>query len=480
MARVSALLSLLAVVALGSLASAQSAPPRVDTTLGPTSIRVGGAVLDVGCVVTGATRAGDRLVVSCTGGEIRSFAPDASGAFVLADARRAPAEVGALFAAEGVAWALVDGTALRVDSLPAIEPAPSPPRASEPAAPDHPTSPPVETTPLAAPRPDATAERARDEFGDAHDREGPPLDGATVLGLRGAHAVLPPGLPLENGHRVELVPAEGTRHAPVVGTVSSVTEDAIEVDIGFGETVRVGDRVRRTAGGTTARPLDPPEQRRTVSVGGHVGVLIDAAGIGAVADLELRWRSDLPFALRARVFPFTTLYVGHTTDVPEHGGALVGGGSVDAMLDTTYFAVGVGIGFGQYTTRLSRTPLDPSADQRVGFAVLPTLRAGPVDGLSLELTGNILAVVDEFRFGGLDGRVRIPVAPGFWIELRGGGWPSGLALAEGGLRIAAEGNGGPGTIFVTPMVGFAGIDTGNHGFRSGPIIGIAVEGRVGQ
>ena len=95
-------------------ASAQAGPggaptvageARVDASLPPTSVRVAGVVLEAGCVVTGAVRAGGRLFVSCTGARIRTFAADAGGSFSLVEERRAPGEISALFVAEGTAWA---------------------------------------------------------------------------------------------------------------------------------------------------------------------------------------------------------------------------------------------------------------------------------------------------------------------------------------------------------------------------------------
>lgn len=94
---------------------------RVEPSLPPTSIRVSGVVLEVGCVVNGAVRAGDRVFVSCTGGRIRGFAALASGGFALVEERRAPGEISALFVAEGSAWALSNGEAVAVAELPTVE-----------------------------------------------------------------------------------------------------------------------------------------------------------------------------------------------------------------------------------------------------------------------------------------------------------------------------------------------------------------------
>jgi hypothetical protein len=276
MARVHPLFVSLSLCLVSAVASAQSAT-TVDATLPPTSIRVGSSVLEVGCIVTGATRAAGRLVVWCEGGILRSYTPGASGTLELVDQRSAGGEVTAVFENAGAAWTMVDGSARALDSLPSVDvprAAPPPPSTPLPSSPA-PTEPAASTlaAPASAPaepsrRPEAPRGRyaGRSELSPAPAEPEPMIAGATVTRFRGTHAVLAPGLPLERGDTVELVPAEGTRHARAVGTVSTVSADTIEVDIGFGEAVRVGDHLRRTHDRPTYRLLDPPEQRRTVSV----------------------------------------------------------------------------------------------------------------------------------------------------------------------------------------------------------------------
>jgi hypothetical protein len=67
---------------------------------------------------------------------------------------------------------------------------------------------------------------------------------------------------------------------------------------------------------------------------------------------------------------------------------------------------------------------------------------------------------EEFAYGGTSGQIQVSLdrlLNDTWLLLRGGGHLAGQAFGELGLRVLARGNGGAGTLFVTPSIGGAGV-----------------------
>ena len=63
----------------------------------------------------------------------------------------------------------------------------------------------------------------------------------------------------------------------------------------------------------------------------------------------------------------------------------------------------------------------------------------------------------EFRFGGMNGRLQIPVTRGYWLFAAGGGGDTGYGFGEIGLRVLVAGNGRAGSRYLSAAVGGAGV-----------------------
>lgn len=283
---------------------------------------------------------------------------------------------------------------------------------------------------------------------------------------------------LARGSLVEMSPPEGdvTRTA-VVGRVVDVRETSAELEIGFGEVVRVGDVAATTARGATRVLEAPAHLRSMIVVAGalRLFVPIDALGAGGLGDLSLTWHADIPFSLRARVAPVHGIGISVSRDGRQEAWGLYGAAMLEAAFDSQYFAIGLGLGVAQ-----ARAPtFFGDGGRPPGFAIQPVVRGGAIDGFHVEARPLILVVDDAFEFGGFEGEFQIAVHPGAWIRARGAGWIAGSGFADLGVRFALEGNGGDGTVLLTPTIGWSGIDVRGRGFLSGPSVGVSLEVRVG-
>ena len=498
-------LSVLGVLLFAHVASAQPATAAPLARVEGRRIVVATGTLDAGCEPRLAEWVGSDLVIACADQRVRVLTEGHPGIFGLRTERVAPGVITHVFAIDGRTFVLVGAAPIALDALPlAPPPTPPTPTAAPPptliAAP--PPAPlaapaPAPATPAPAPRSAASTLVITPAQPATPTAEGPAPTDATaelpepvvahISAVHGAHVTIDVGTDrrVHEGQLVEVALAQPPEDAPtvrMVGRVIGVAQHHAEVELGFGEIAHVGDVVTPTQQALTRVLTDPTPHRSYVSLAFGARAWIDAAGIGTLDEASLTYRADIPFALRMRLFPFAALHVGQTSDQPAQVTAVVAGGSIDAMFDDRYFAIGVGIGFGSFvSSRIVRASptIMPNDDQRVGFLLAPSVRIGSVDGLHVAAQFSALSVVDEFRFGGFDVSGQVPIVPGLWLSARGGYWISGMGLGDLGLRIAVDGNGAAGTLFITPTIGIAGMDTGIHGFRAGPTIGVGLETRFG-
>ncbi len=407
-------------------------------------------VFDPGCTARAAVGV-RQLYVACDGGAIRTFEPGAGGAPTLASERRVGAEVRGLFVQGGRVWVEY----ARVEAQP------------------------VENLPEAG--------GGGGVMLAMHARGGVDLMGAagpaservrgTVLESHGTTVVISLGRAqgLRGDERVEIGARSGGETgeipASVVGRVREVAASRAMVEIGFGEAVSAGDGVRVTARATTASMVAPPRSGNLLAFGGSIRAMIPigSLGIGAFGDLWASWHASFPFAVRARLFPLGATYIASSSfgSGSEAGGLF--GAAIEAMFDSQYFAVGLGLGASQYR----------SYTAQFGFGITQVLRVGALDGFHLYAQNHLLVASGRFEYGGTDATIQIPLSRSWWLTIRGGGSVAPYGFTEVGMRIATQGNGRSGSLFVTPTIGWAGMNTGGYAFRAGPTVGIGIEYRYG-
>lgn len=301
------------------------------------------------------------------------------------------------------------------------------------------------------------------------------LDAGEESGLRVGDRVelLAPGASEE-----EVVRGERER---VVGEVLAVGGTQARVQVGVGEEVDPAGRARTTDLDPTASRVAPPRVAGLSLTFGARGLLGvgDSTGVGIVADAELTYRFRGPWFLRALVDP---LGFG-AGQGPEFG---LFGGSLFAGYDHPLFEVGVGLGL----LRVDYENFDGGDELRRGIATTFTqsVRFGAVDGLHLQVFNSFAFVEGDTEYGATRVQLQIPMGPTSWLLFRGAGGRYGAGWGELGLRLLAHGNGGSGSLFVTPAIGGGVVwthaerctDFGCFGSRqsyAGPTLGVSVEYR---
>ena len=411
-----------------------------------------GRAFEAGCVAMSAVSLG-QIHVACADGRVRTFEPGEPDPRFLQE-RRVEGELRGLFVQGGRVWVEY----ARVEAQPMGNLAPS--TAGLVAMPGVVAPPPMVadgTPPAPTPAAQVTTQFVVLEV------SGPDVvvSIGKAQGLRGDQTV-------EIG---EQTPGATT----IVGRAREVADGRSVVQVGFGEKIAVGAPVRLSTRAVTGSMAGPPRTGGIISIGGHGRVMlpIGTLGIGGLFDAEATWHAETLFALRARLFPLggAVLADGRT------GGNF--GAAVEGLFDSQFFAIGLGVGVEQY---MSFVQVFGGFGQTSGFTfgLTQVLRVGALDGISFSARNHLAVVGAAFNFTGLEGALQIPISRTWWLLIRGGGSVAPLAWAELGMRIAVKGNGGPDTLFLTPSLGFAGLNSGTaFGMAFGPTAGIGFEYRAG-
>jgi hypothetical protein len=173
---------------------------------------------------------------------------------------------------------------------------------------------------------------------------------------------------------------------------------------------------------------------------------------------------------------------------PSYAGAYASAG-----YDQTYFSLGLGVGvlYSQRTVQHDGYSDDggyhsspPTFEGQTQFSVLQQVRLGARDGLHFAASSAVKLRGDTWEFGWFEGLVQFPLGARTWGVLRGSGSPEpSYFFTEVGFRRLVRGNGGPGSVFVRPTAGVAGIvsqrSSSGEDLAIGPLIGLHVEGRFG-
>lgn len=242
-----------------------------------------------------------------------------------------------------------------------------------------------------------------------------------------------------------------------IGTVASASDHRSRVTLGLNEKVDEGALVRPTSAPVTGSIVAPPRWGGLweTYVAARPFLALGTLGGGAIIDGSVTYRFEAPLALELIIAPFGF-------GIAEAGDIVAFAGNVFASYDTTPFQIGIGAGVSKINTLGASPdsaffiPTEESPVFRAGLSVAQYVRLGARDGLHLTVLNNFILFNEEFGFGGLTGEAQVPVrlfADHAWLVVRGGGGVPGHGFGEFGIRLLAVGNGGPGSIFLTPTVG---------------------------
>lgn len=224
-----------------------------------------------------------------------------------------------------------------------------------------------------------------------------------------------------------------------IGVVDAIQADRAVVRVGPNEHIPKGARAIATGQAPTANNIAPPR------VGGVWDLRLSArpflsvgnSGGGIFTDFELTRRFEQP--LYARVFASPLAFATGEND-PNAVGV------IGATAGADFALIGLGIGVGAaFGSRLDAPNL----------SVHQEIRLGAIDGFHLR-------VHNAFRVGSeatehliTDLQGAIPVADGLALTGQLGAGDVMGGYLDLGMRIRLQGNGGPGTISVTPSFGIA-------------------------
>lgn len=415
----------------------------------------------LGCESSEVLVNGDRAYAACGDAGVFVAAIAADGALTLREVRQTPGVPRGLFVRAGTVW--VEST--RTEALPLSELALRAAAGS--------TSP----LPSASPMRPAEAKAASGSVIAVR-----PLEVTVSLGEQDG---LKTGDHIEMYRRVSAADDQdlGEREESLaVGEVVALSDHRARIALGLGELVPIGASARVSVRRTSGSKLAPARRGGLLSIEGTLRPFlpIETLGFAMLGDLALTYRFDAPIYVRAEVRPFGVI-VGNVRNSGAFGGFVQGG------YDHQYFAVGLGVGAlfnGEYQTVWTGETSVTDRDEALDFAVTQNARLGAVDGLSLTIVNafSLDADDDRWQFGFFEGTAQVALGTRTWLLASGGGGArAGYVFVELGLRRLLRGDGGPGSLFLKPAVGLAGIDPREDGnsdqYYLGPMVSAHVEWR---
>jgi hypothetical protein len=266
-----------------------------------------------------------------------------------------------------------------------------------------------------------------------------------------------------------------TERIVAVGEVFEVAPEHARVRLSVGETANVGAKATQT-NAKLARLIN-----RSRFSGLSLGVSLqpflpinDELAFATLGDAHVTYRFKKPAYVRAIVGAFGGMVSGQ-------GNQSVFDGWVDGGFDHKYFALGLGVG------ALRTERYDQVEGLQASFlpSIAQAVRFGPLDGLNLSASTRATIKNKEVQFGAATASFWAPVHRRATLVFTGGGGsPALYAFFNAGARFLVKGNGGSGTLFVTPAVGWAMIKRfeGQGTFVQennvgGPSLSVAVEWR---
>jgi hypothetical protein len=229
-----------------------------------------------------------------------------------------------------------------------------------------------------------------------------------------------------------------------VGRVVKSSLLRARVEIGVNEAVPDNAVARVTSAPTTGSVFAPPRASGVWELGFLLRpfLVLEDLGLGSMLDAYAGYRFKAPFHVQASLLP---LAFGSA----RAGAAGAVGAFVSGAYDSHLFEVGLGLG--------AQTVNDPDFALNAGSGMLlaQRLRLGARDGAHLAFVSYVTLFHSNFQFSSLRVDAQIPVGARTWLRLAGGGGSLGLGFGEVGLRVLMSGNGGPGSFFLTTVIGWA-------------------------
>ena len=294
--------------------------------------------------------------------------------------------------------------------------------------------------------------------------------GASVVGLRHNDAIIDRGRGpgLAPGARMELYREEAVdlgdgeiayeRHRLAVGEIVALTGRRALVRLAPNEFVEVGDGAGPTADPLTGSRVRPPRTGGYwyLDATARVFVTTRAVGGGLLGDAELGYRGERPFILRLRV-PSAGFTIHRDRDASGLDSASAGAVFAMAGLDLEYVSVGAGFGLTRVLPKEIRGPEVRLADATLGFSFVLFGRLGTQDGLHVATEVGLTTLVDSSELSHLAISLQVPLTQQLALVSHGGtGFAvTGAGYVDFGARLRVRGEGGSGTLFVSPFLGFA-------------------------
>lgn len=320
-------------------------------------------------------------------------------------------------------------------------------------------------TPDATPQPDTTPQpepAPATPQGEVVEAGG----GELVITLGTRHGV-------QKGHHVELyqeAPEDlGGGQSAVredrlaVAEVITASEERAKLRLGLNESVPVGALARPTTRALTSSLVRPPR------ISGLYETSFVARPFFALGDFGVGMVSDASFGYRSENIHVLALLEPAGIGLAGDGNIVAFAGNLAVAYDTQMFEIGLGLGWSAVNDSIEDSFAVAASDSgggvtppefdrvRSGLSIAQLVRLGAVDGFNLTVHNTFLVFDDQFNYGGTTAALQIPVADRSWLLARGGGGVAGYAYGELGLRVLVRGNGGSGSIFITPSLGGAGL-----------------------
>lgn len=181
--------------------------------------------------------------------------------------------------------------------------------------------------------------------------------------------------------------------------------------------------------------------------------------VGVLGETSATWYAPFPLAVRLRAWPLSLFSQGRFPGAPAGNAAV----SLEVLLDTSWFAIGVGGGGGSFYVQ----DVDASDVHEFAFRVNAFARLGALDGLHLRGRFHLRSLGATLWPAGLEASVQVPVAQDWWLSLNATG-DVDFAAGDLSLRFAVKRE-----LFFTFLIGFA-----EHFDAFGPSVGAALEYRT--
>lgn len=339
------------------------------------------------------------------------------------------------------------------------------------------------------PAPPADAPRAAEA--SSIDREEPP-DLGRVVQSDGGLVVIDAGKDhgVEVGARVELLvdrsvdlglgQVASKLDRVATGEVTAVGPSRAQVRLDIDQSAPVGAVVRFTK---AARPTlaDSPRPGGVwqLRVAVRPFIAIGSTSFGDLSELVVGRRFEDPVNLQLVLEPLGIA-------APREGESAIAVFAASAIVSWDLRPFEVGLGLGVSTINNATTGGTGRSARDFGPGIAQLVRLGTVEGVNVTARG--LVVIDDadnFAFGSFRADFQAPVSASSWLVLTGGGGIAQYILLEAGLRVLVRGNGTQGSLFLTPLLGYAGVQADHEQVRTvravdatGLSIGLAAEWRL--